>query len=63
MFKIILLIIAPNIAFAYIGPGMTGGGLAILLGIIAAIFITIFGLIYYPLKIWLKKRKKRKKIE
>jgi|APSaa5957512535_1039671.scaffolds.fasta_scaffold130485_3 hypothetical protein len=42
---------------AYIGPGMGGGAIAVVFGILAAIFMAIFGFIYYPVKRWLKRRK------
>ena len=44
-------------AQAYIGPGMGGGAIAVVLGILGAILMAIFGLIYYPIKRWLKRRK------
>ena len=44
-------------AHAYIGPGMGGGIIIAIIGFIAAIFIALFGIIYYPIKRALKKRK------
>jgi ABC-type multidrug transport system permease subunit len=52
----LLLIVSP-VAHAYIGPGMGGGAIAVVFGILAAIFMAIFGFIYYPVKRWLKRRK------
>lgn len=51
-------------SFAYLGPGVGGGILAATVGIIIAILAAIFGLIWFPLKKFLKRRreKKRKKI-
>ena len=48
-------------AFAYLGPGMGGGLIAATLGIIFAIFVGLFGLIWFPIKRLLKKRKKKEK--
>ncbi len=45
--------------FGYIGPGMSGGLIATILGIIGSIFLAIFGILYYPIKRYLKKRKKK----
>lgn len=59
IFLILILISIENTAFAYIGPGMTGGVLAATLGIIVAIFAAIFGLIWFPIKRLLKKRKEK----
>ncbi len=52
-----ILLIASLPASAYIGPGMGGGAIAVVFGILAAIFMAIFGFIYYPVKRWLKRRK------
>ena len=45
---------------AYLGPGLGGGVIAATIGIIVAIFATIFGLIWFPLKRFLKRRKEKK---
>jgi hypothetical protein len=57
---ILILILNENTAFAYIGPGMTGGVFAATIGIIVAIFAALFGLIWFPVKRLLKKRKEKK---
>lgn len=64
MFKLVFisfvfcLFISPS--FAYLGPGMGGGAIAATLGIIVAIIASIFGLIWFPLKRLIKKKKKNK---
>ena len=45
-------------AYAYIGPGMGGGVFAAALGVLGAILLALFGIIYYPIKRMLKNRKK-----
>ena len=45
--------------FLYIGPGMGGGLIAAIFGIIAAFFLGLFGIIYYPFKRLIKKRNKK----
>ena len=45
---------------AYIGPGMGGGLIAAIFGIIAAFFIGLWGILYYPIKRAFKNRKKKK---
>ena len=45
---------------AYIGPGMGGGAIAAIFGFIAAFFLGLWGILYYPIKRALKKRKKKK---
>ena len=46
--------------FAYIGPGMGGGVIAAIFGIIAAFFLGLWGILYYPIKRLLKNKKKKK---
>jgi len=55
--SILMLLAAASPAQAYIGPGMGGGVIAVVLGILGAILMAIFGLIYYPVKRWLKRRR------
>ena len=46
--------------FAYIGPGMGGGVIAAIFGILAAFFLGLWGILYYPFKRALKNKKKKK---
>ena len=48
--------------FAYIGPGMGGGVIAAIFGIIAAFFLGLWGILYYPIKRAFKNKKKKKKM-
>jgi len=48
--------------FAYIGPGMGGGVIAAIFGIIAAFFLGLLGILYYPIKRVLKNKRKRNKL-
>tara|TARA_Y100001968_G_scaffold315161_1_gene341461 strand:- start:63 stop:269 length:207 start_codon:yes stop_codon:yes gene_type:complete len=52
------LILSP--CFAYIGPGMSGGVIAAIFGMIAAFFIGLWGILYYPIKRAFKNKKKKK---
>jgi membrane protein implicated in regulation of membrane protease activity len=54
------LAVASLPAYAYIGPGMGAGAIAAALGLLGAIFLAIFGVLYYPIKRFLKKRKSDK---
>lgn len=56
---IIILFLSPASLYGYIGPGMSGGLIATILGIIGSIIIAIFGILYYPIKRFLKNRKKK----
>ena len=49
-----------NPLIAYIGPGMGGGVIAAIFGIIAAFFIGLWGILYYPIKRAFKNKKKKK---
>ena len=57
---IILFNLSP--LFAYIGPGMGGGVIAAIFGIIAAFFLGLWGILYYPIKRALKNKKVKKKM-
>ena len=48
--------------FVYIGPGMGGGALAAIFGIVAAFFLGLWGVLYFPIKRALKKRSFKKKM-
>lgn len=56
----LFLILIPLPLYAYIGPGMGGGIIAIVIGFFAAIFLALWGILYYPIKRALKSRKDRK---
>tara|TARA_X000001036_G_scaffold427932_1_gene457133 strand:- start:247 stop:474 length:228 start_codon:yes stop_codon:yes gene_type:complete len=61
MFKLnllLVLILFPNISYAYLGPGMGGGFIAATIGIIIAIFAMIFGILWFPIKRFFNKNKK-----
>ena len=45
---------------AYLGPGMGGGVIAAIFGIIAAFFLGLWGILYYPIKRAFKNKKKKK---
>ncbi|MAX50326.1 MAG: hypothetical protein CMD75_05875 [Gammaproteobacteria bacterium] len=60
MNKLILflpLISLSMFTFAYIGPGMSGGVIAAILGFIAAFLLALWSILYYPIKRMLNKRK------
>ena len=48
--------------FAYIGPGMGGGVIAAIFGIIAAFFLGLWGILYYPIKRAFKNKKLKNKL-
>ena len=58
LFLSIFIISIPS--YAYIGPGMGGGVIAAVIGFFAAILLGIWGILYYPIKRALKKRKDKK---
>ena len=47
--------------YAYVGPGMGGGVIAAIIGFIAAFLIGFWGILYYPIKRALNRRKKNTK--
>ena len=58
---IILLILFPTYSYAYLGPGMGGGIIAATIGVVVAIFAAIFGILWFPIKRFLKNRKNKNK--
>ena len=52
-----ILFIIPT-ASAYVGPGMGGGIIASVLGIVFGIVTAIIGVLWFPFKRYLNKRKK-----
>lgn len=47
-------------AMAYIGPGAGAGLIASVLGLLAALVLAIFGIVYYPLKRFFTHRRTRR---
>ena len=47
--------------FLYIGPGMGGGLIALVLGLISAFFLGLWGILYYPIKRFFNKKKNKKR--
>lgn len=60
---LLIVLIAASPAFAYIGPGVGTGVIAVILGIIASLFLAIFTILYYPIKRYLRNRKSHGKAE
>ena len=58
-FILLPLLICPNLAFAYIGPGLGVGAIAAIIGIFVAICVTVFSIIYFPVKKVIRKLKER----
>ena len=47
-------------SYAYLGPGLGGGAIAAVIGFFAAIFLALWGILYYPIKRAFKKKKEKK---
>lgn len=45
-------------ASAYIGPGLGAGAVGAVLGVIGAVFLALFAVVYYPIKRMLRRRRK-----
>ncbi len=58
LYLLLFLAFCPNIAQAYIGPGLGAGALSLILGIIFTVFLAVFGIVYYPIKKLVLKIKK-----
>jgi hypothetical protein len=57
LFLFLFLFFISMPSYSYIGPGMGGGVIIAVIGFIAAIILGIWGVLYYPIKRALKKRK------
>jgi len=53
----ILLTSIPS--YAYIGPGMSGGVITAIIGFIVAVFLGLWGILYYPIKRAIKRRRNK----
>jgi hypothetical protein len=53
---------SPTMAQAYIGPGMGLGAVTAVLGVLAALLLAVVGLIWYPLKRMIKRKRSPKSV-
>ena len=60
IFSSIIFCLISTSSFAYLGPGVGGGVIAATIGVVLAIIAALFGLIWFPVKRLLKKRKEKK---
>ena len=58
-----IFFLVPTASFAYLGPGMGGGAIAAILGIIAASLLAIGSIVYFPIKRALKNKKRKDQIK
>lgn len=56
---ILIALLHPATAAAYIGPGVGAGAIAAVLGVIGSILLAIVAVLYYPIKRMLKGGKSR----
>jgi len=59
LFSISIYLYFASTAYAYIGPGMGGGVIAGILGILFAIFLGLVAIIWYPIKRLISRFKKK----
>ena len=58
LYVVLLMGLLSTPAHAYIGPGAGAGTIAIVVGVIASIFLALIAIVWYPLKRLFKNRKK-----
>jgi len=46
--------------YAYIGPGAGAGAIAVVLGVIASIFLAFVAILWYPIKRLFRRRREKK---
>ena len=44
-------------ALAYVGPGVGAGVVAVVIGVISSVFLAVVGIIWYPIKRLMRRRK------
>jgi Na+/melibiose symporter-like transporter len=62
MFKLTLVALTLSAAMAgpaaaYIGPGLGAGAIGVVLGVIGAIGLALFAIIYYPIKRMIRRKR------
>lgn len=55
LFFMVLFVLTPTCAMAYVGPGLGAGTVGVVFGVIGSVFIALFAVAWYPLKRMLKK--------
>jgi len=55
-----IFIIIPNMAHAYLGPGLVLGNIVLTIGLVAVLFFALIAILYYPIKKLIKKIKLKK---
>ena len=55
----IILLFNTTSSYAYLGPGMGGGIIAATIGVIIAFLLAVFGILWFPLKRFMKKKNKK----
>lgn len=54
------ILIYPSLAFAYIGPGLGSGAIAVVLGIVFGFLMLVVGVVWYPIKRLIRRLRGRK---
>lgn len=54
---VLLAVLLPNPALAYIGPGAGLGAIAVVVALVVGVILLVVGLIWYPLKRMLKAKR------
>lgn len=55
---LLLFALPMTAAHAYVGPGVGLGAIGVLIGVLASLVLAVVGIVWYPIKRLLKKRKK-----
>ena len=58
IFALLLVLFIPQPVLAYVGPGAGIAAIGAFLAIVAGVIAAIFGFLWYPIKSFLRKRKK-----
>jgi hypothetical protein len=56
-FTLVLVLSGTGTAQAYVGPGLGAGALGAVVGVIGAVLLALFSILYYPIKRAMRRRK------
>jgi membrane associated rhomboid family serine protease len=54
---LLLLFAVPGVAHAYVGPGLGAGAIGAVVGVIGAVLLALFSIVYYPVKRAMRRRR------
>lgn len=57
LITLMMIVVFPQAAWAYVGPGAGIGAIAAFIGVVLCLLLAVFGFLWYPIKRFRQKRK------